>query len=96
MKKARELRGFDFELAPDRFFDLEAVASIVAHEFVDGFTGFIALSNYSSGNTGPDENWPTKRHIRINHDRLWLIGLALSSEREQPHGQPRGVPFYAA
>src|SRR6266478_8795985 len=85
--------GFDTKFAPDRLFDLQAVATVVLCQFFHRFARFVAVRNDRCRDPGPGDHRASKADARIHHDYSWSFMLPQAGEREKPARQPFLVPL---
>src|SRR5436190_14323402 len=85
--------GAFVELAPDRFFNIQPLATVVVGELVDGLARLVALGDDGSGNATADQDRPPEGDARIDDDNLRPVGRVLACEGVEPHDHSLRVPF---
>src|SRR6266436_623571 len=92
-KNTKVSGGFDTKFAPDRLFNLQAVATVIFCQLFHGFARFVAVGDDRCCNPRPGNHRASKADARVHYHDPRSFMFPQSSERKQPARQPFFIPL---
>src|SRR6266571_2203046 len=85
--------GSFVELAPDRFFNVKPLATVIVGELVDGLARLVTLGDEGRRDTTSYQDWSPEGDAGVDDDDLGFVRRSLAREGVELSDHAPGVPL---